>query len=414
MCKDKAVPLNRTQELRCGHRLCEECLKRKFEESLVDTRVMPPTCCRNDPIPLELVQDLFDNSFKQLWNRSFVKFSVQDRLYCPTVRCVKWIPPEDFRRDGQGIQYAKCHRCKAKVCSVCNGEWASHDEPGSFIEEALQEGWQRCPKCMTMVKVEGCAVTCSCGDWFWKTCECSLFKLESVDYEPSEESRPDCRSTRSQYLLESKKTRFGEQRYDEFDRVPAATTQRSPSTPVAIPETPPRGRHDRNGHQQLPSSKSHSRQPDTYYEPPPGALSRHYGDSYRRAYDDPHPPRPRPAGQYQQDNSNQKSGEQTVKKQRPKKEIAADYIARSRGAPFRNVKESKHYGPEDVGYDGRTLPFRVKESKYYEQEDEGYNARTPVPFRTVKESKYYEPEDVAYRQIPYTYKDSDDNHQVYA
>ncbi|KAK4454349.1 hypothetical protein QBC34DRAFT_471239 [Podospora aff. communis PSN243] len=194
---DKAA--HETVKLKCGHHMCNRCLKRNFTLSLTDPQHMPPRCCTADHIPLEHVERLFDGDFKRRWNRKFAEYSTRNRLYCPTPHCGEWIRPENIRRDA-GFHHGKCSRCKTKVCCACNGRWhypraCPRDvETDRFLEQARQEGWQRCHRCNAVVELkEGCNhMTCRCGGEFcmacgskWKSCDCPWFS-DGLDNEPDD------------------------------------------------------------------------------------------------------------------------------------------------------------------------------------------------------------------------------------
>ncbi|KAK0620337.1 hypothetical protein B0T14DRAFT_431347, partial [Immersiella caudata] len=186
VCMDDDKAAHETVKLKCGHHMCNRCLKRNFTLSLTDPQHMPPRCCTADHIPLEHVERLFDGDFKRRWNRKFAEYSTRNRLYCPTPHCGEWIRPENIRRDA-GFHHGKCSRCKTKVCCACNGRWhypraCPRDvETDRFLEQARQEGWQRCHRCNAVVELkEGCNhMTCRCGGEFcmacgskWKSCDC--------------------------------------------------------------------------------------------------------------------------------------------------------------------------------------------------------------------------------------------------
>ena len=157
------APGSKTAKLKCDHRMCNGCLKRSFKLSVNDPQLMPPRCCTPDHIPLKHVNSLFDPDFKKTWNRKYAEFSAKNRLYCPSKKCGEWIKPENVQRDALGRKFAKCGRCKTKVCGICNGKWHAgvdcpkDEETNRILEQAKEEGWKRCYKCKTMVELkEGC------------------------------------------------------------------------------------------------------------------------------------------------------------------------------------------------------------------------------------------------------------------
>lgn len=161
-CMADDIPKSKAAKLKCGHRMCNSCLKRLFKLSITDPQHMPPKCCTAEHIPLKHVDKLFDVNFKKTWNRKFQEFSTKNRIYCPARRCGEWIKPADIHKEN-GIKYGKCSRCKTKVCCLCNGKWhgkkdcPKDEETNQLLETAKQSGWQRCYNCRTMVELkEGC------------------------------------------------------------------------------------------------------------------------------------------------------------------------------------------------------------------------------------------------------------------
>lgn len=59
-CGADDVPSGQSAKLECGHRMCNDCLKRIFEMSVKDPAHMPPKCCTKQSIPLKNVDKLFD------------------------------------------------------------------------------------------------------------------------------------------------------------------------------------------------------------------------------------------------------------------------------------------------------------------------------------------------------------------
>ncbi|KAL7915993.1 hypothetical protein GGI35DRAFT_473308 [Trichoderma velutinum] len=188
------TPSSKGADLKCGHRMCNACMKRNFEMSIHDPQHMPPRCCTKTHIPLKHVDKLFDNAFKRTWNRKFAEYSTGNRVYCPSKRCGEWIKPTSFYRGEDGRRVARCGRCKTKVCPKCSGKWHSStecprdEETNRFLDQAKEEGWKRCYKCKSMVELkEGCNhMTCRCGAEFcmicgtkWKSCSCPWFNYEN-------------------------------------------------------------------------------------------------------------------------------------------------------------------------------------------------------------------------------------------
>lgn len=156
------LPSSKLAKLKCGHRMCNACLKQSFRLSVGDPQQMPPRCCTSD-IPIKYVDRLFDVKFKKTWNQKLAEFSTRNRLYCPSKRCGEWIRPEDTWREHGGRRCGRCGKCKTKVCCSCKGKWHSSrgcprdEETTQILEQAKEAGWQRCYRCKTMVELkEGC------------------------------------------------------------------------------------------------------------------------------------------------------------------------------------------------------------------------------------------------------------------
>ncbi|KAI0482196.1 hypothetical protein GGR56DRAFT_618964 [Xylariaceae sp. FL0804] len=195
VCLDDELPSAKAAKLKCGHRMCRDCLKRSFKLSVKEPQHMPPKCCTSDCIPLKHVDHLFKSEFKKLWNKKFAEFSTRNRIYCPGKRCGEWIKPAQIYRHQNGRKIGKCGSCNIRVCCDCNKEWHNSrrcpidKETKQILKQAKEEGWQRCFNCRAMVELkEGCNhMTCRCGSEFcmicgvkWKSCDCPWFNFDAV------------------------------------------------------------------------------------------------------------------------------------------------------------------------------------------------------------------------------------------
>lgn len=200
-CLDDETPRSKAAKLKCKHYMCHSCMKRVFKVSIKDPQQMPPKCCTQDPIPVKHVDALFEKSFKKTWNKKFAEYSTRNRIYCPSRRCSEWIKPERIHKLRDGRKQAVCGSCSKKVCCACNGKW--HEEKdcprdeatNEILEQAKENGWQRCYRCQEMVELkEGCNhMTCRCGAEFcmvcglkWRTCECPWFNYENAEHDDLE------------------------------------------------------------------------------------------------------------------------------------------------------------------------------------------------------------------------------------
>ncbi|KAH6895541.1 hypothetical protein B0T10DRAFT_455790 [Thelonectria olida] len=189
------VPQSRCPKLECGHRKCHTCLKRSFEQSLSDPQHMPPACC-DTPIQLQVVDDLFDWSFKKKWNRKFAEYSSQDRIVCPSNRCGEWISPDSIHRDRiSGRMIGQCDRCNERVCIACKSRWHYPRKCRQDEDSRNEESWSSCYKCDSVAKPkEGrLKMHCRCGAKYcivcgdkWKSCDCQWFSKDMEAAEPED------------------------------------------------------------------------------------------------------------------------------------------------------------------------------------------------------------------------------------
>ncbi|KAJ3578690.1 hypothetical protein NPX13_g1874 [Xylaria arbuscula] len=187
---NESISAKKLAKLKCGHRWCDKCLKRRFKVSIDDAQNMPPRCCTDDVIPLKHVNDLFNDDFKRAWNEKFARFLNRDRNYCPKAKCREWIRPADLRHHSNGRTSATCRKCHTEICGLCYNKWHKsrhcpvNEDTAQFERVAKEEGWKRCFNCQAMVELkEGCNhMTCRCGAQFcmmcgskWKVCDCPSF-----------------------------------------------------------------------------------------------------------------------------------------------------------------------------------------------------------------------------------------------
>ncbi|KAK8051665.1 ibr finger domain protein [Apiospora rasikravindrae] len=164
----------------CEYEYCRNCLRRLFEDSMRDETLFPPKCCKK-VIPLDGNAKFLPPAVIEAFRRKTIELSTPNRTYCHRKGCSAFIPPE---RSATGV--ARCRDCGAKTCTSCKkashgGDCPQDKQLQKVIVLAGREGWQRCPKCRTMVELDvGCNhMTCRCGAQFcyvcgatWKQCDC--------------------------------------------------------------------------------------------------------------------------------------------------------------------------------------------------------------------------------------------------
>lgn len=147
-----------TAKLSCTHSYCKPCLTTLVTTALQNESSFPPKCCLSE-IPLKTALLPLDSKQRETYKEKAAEYSIppQERWYCPSAKCLKWIPPSKLHRS-RSTQ--KCPHCAYTICSICRGQAhdRSSDCPQDFgleatISLAESEGWRRCYKCRIMVEV---------------------------------------------------------------------------------------------------------------------------------------------------------------------------------------------------------------------------------------------------------------------
>lgn len=160
--------------LQCQHRYCFKCFITLITTALNNENQFPPKCCLLE-IPEKLILHNLDATKRDLYKQRVQEFAIpqQDRWYCPSPSCGKWIAPKKLK---ESAPLQKCPSCKLKICGHCRGEMHENDfecprdaELEATLEEAEIHGWRRCHRCRAMLElVSGCRhMTCKCGAQFW-------------------------------------------------------------------------------------------------------------------------------------------------------------------------------------------------------------------------------------------------------
>ncbi|KAI1938910.1 hypothetical protein LOZ66_002985 [Ophidiomyces ophidiicola] len=173
--------------LECQHRYCYKCFVNLVTTSMHNESQFPPQCCLLD-IPVKLILHNFDSANRDLFKQRMIEYSIpqQNRWYCPSASCGKWI---DQKKLKSLAPTPKCPHCKTRFCGYCRGNLhntASECPKDAGLEATLEEaemhGWRRCYQCRAMAELlAGCQhMTCKCGAEFcytcaapWRTCQCT-------------------------------------------------------------------------------------------------------------------------------------------------------------------------------------------------------------------------------------------------
>lgn len=162
VCMDD-LQFHETTKLKCGHQMCNRCLKQSFKLSITDPQHMPPRCFSSDPIPFEYVDQLFDLEFKKAWYKKMCAvYASRNPIYCPKRGCGEFIQQQDIRLTKDRSRYGKCPRCSTKVCLNCCGPWHGHCHKDEATARRLEaepekETSQHCISCKSLVEIsQGC------------------------------------------------------------------------------------------------------------------------------------------------------------------------------------------------------------------------------------------------------------------
>lgn len=140
----------------CQHEYCRECLESLFQHATLDENMFPPRCCHQN-IPLDANRLFLSGDLVQQFKKKSIEFSTTDRVYCHQPTCSTFIPPSMYK-DGM----AQCSECDATTCVTCKkathqGDCPADKELQEVLQIAHDQGWQRCPRCATMIELHtGC------------------------------------------------------------------------------------------------------------------------------------------------------------------------------------------------------------------------------------------------------------------
>ncbi|KAL5312838.1 hypothetical protein ACEPPN_019264 [Leptodophora sp. 'Broadleaf-Isolate-01'] len=144
MCMSDDVPQSKSAKLNCGHRMCNSCLKRMFRLSLQDPTHSNPTCC-SKAIPIGPLELLFDNDFKERWNRKFQEFQTKTHTSAPKrwldSAPAPWTMAKKFKEIMKFTSSLAGNHAEAKripsqnsLCTQDRGQGSTHIENSTSIE----------------------------------------------------------------------------------------------------------------------------------------------------------------------------------------------------------------------------------------------------------------------------------------
>lgn len=151
-------PISDTKVLPCSHSYCKPCLRELVLTAMQNESSYPPKCCLS-AIPTQTVLLVLDKKQREVYQNKAAEYSVpaQERWYCPSPKCLKWVPSKKMYRV---MGSHRCPHCSIKICLVCRGTAHKRNEdcPHDFGLEATlaladDEGWSRCYKCRALVEV---------------------------------------------------------------------------------------------------------------------------------------------------------------------------------------------------------------------------------------------------------------------
>ncbi|KAF3904546.1 hypothetical protein ABW21_db0201855 [Orbilia brochopaga] len=166
---DEALFLYESVELACGHRHCNDCIKRNYETVLNTPECYPPRCCQ----PLNIKQTIFVLSEDQIEAITAIKAKHDSKKLVTCAHC-----NEDLGDAETSItdDAAYCQNCEKLTCVKCKK--AMHK--GLCFESGLKKlakyarGKQMamCPKCGSVISKDGgCnTILCRCGSRFCYRC----------------------------------------------------------------------------------------------------------------------------------------------------------------------------------------------------------------------------------------------------
>lgn len=143
----------------CDHAYCHDCVLTVFNDSLHDSSVFPPRCCRRE-FTIASVSDILGPDLTLRANLKVIELDTVDKTYCARPACAAFIPPH-FIDGTRGT----CTACQAGTCVQCKAAYhhgrcepePEVDTDQQAVEFAQAQGWRRCYNCQSFVELtHGC------------------------------------------------------------------------------------------------------------------------------------------------------------------------------------------------------------------------------------------------------------------
>ena len=143
------------------HKICHDCLRQSFKLATQDESMGIPCCCDRvlEPQGDALLSGILGFAIVRKYIQARVEYEADNRTYCATKGCGKFIPP-NLIKDGK---FARCYDCRRYTCTWCKEsehrgkECALNKDDQALADLAKERGWQRCFRCSRWIeRQDGC------------------------------------------------------------------------------------------------------------------------------------------------------------------------------------------------------------------------------------------------------------------
>ncbi|KAI9886832.1 MAG: hypothetical protein M1823_001331 [Watsoniomyces obsoletus] len=145
---------------------------------MADEEYFPPRCCPQAVVPKPIIRR---SLFSVEWSKYQAKVQeyatpLGDRIFCPRLRCRKFLPRRFL---WNFLSTIRCPHCQQRIANpqsrptrLKKDPMAGDEHLEETLEMAQQSGWRRCFRCQTMIeKTDGCRrIDCPCGASMCYTC----------------------------------------------------------------------------------------------------------------------------------------------------------------------------------------------------------------------------------------------------